>query len=414
MTMATGNKHKHSETRGMKTWTWRKLWLDVHLYLGLSVGAFLAIAGLTGSILVFFHEIDGWLNPELHQIQAPQHTGTVHQPLAAIVQAAMQAAPADSMVTTVYGPRRGEGVYAIYTSQDSGDWQRIFVDPYRAHVTGMRSYAVDQWVPDHLIDFLFQLHFSLLMGINGIVMAAIMALMLIISLITGLIIWWPTTGQWRKALTIKRHAGPVRFNFDLHKALSFYLLPLLLALLLSGVYMNLHDPFVWVTRQFSPETRVSQDQLTSSPIDAARPISVESAWAIAADRYPQGDLHAIYLPDDETGVFVVVQKHVPGLSKFWSERQIAIDQYSGEILDVRAPDTRRSAGETFLDWLWPLHSGEAFGWAGRIAVFLCGLACPVIYVTGVIRWLQKRRKPQAKTGKSSSTAAIDKQTEGAL
>ena len=414
MTRATNNEYKHAKTREISKWTWRKLWLDVHLYLGLSVGAFLAIAGLTGSILVFFHEIDGWLNPELRQIQETHQRDETHQPLAAILQAAVQVAPVDSTVNTVYGPRRGDGVYAIYTSQDSGDWQRIFVDPYSAQVTGIRNYAVDQWVPDHLIDFLFQLHFSLLLGTNGIVMMAIIALILIISLITGLIVWWPATGQWRKALTIKRHAGPVRFNFDLHKTLSFYFLPLLLVLLLSGVYMNLHDPFIWVIRQFSSETRVSQDQLTSSPIDAGHPISVESAWATALDRYPQGDLHAIYLPDDETGVFVVVQKHVPGLSKFWSERQIAIDQYSGEILDVRAPDTRRSSGETFLDWLWPLHSGEAFGWAGRIAVFVCGLVCPVIYVTGVIRWLQKRRKPQVRIGKSSSTTAIDKQSEGAL
>jgi len=28
---------------------------------------------------------------------------------------------------------------------------------------------------------------------------------------------------------------------------------------------------------------------------------------------------------------------------------------------------------------------------GRILVFITGLACPVLFVTGVIRWLQKRR-----------------------
>jgi len=38
-----------------------------------------------------------------------------------------------------------------------------------------------------------------------------------------------------------------------------------------------------------------------------------------------------------------------------------------------------------------LHSGRAFGWTGRILVFLTGLACPILFVTGVIRWLQKRR-----------------------
>lgn len=44
-----------------------------------------------------------------------------------------------------------------------------------------------------------------------------------------------------------------------------------------------------------------------------------------------------------------------------------------------------------MQWQWFLHSGQAFGWTGRILVFLSGLACPVLFVTGVIRWLQKRR-----------------------
>jgi uncharacterized iron-regulated membrane protein len=44
-----------------------------------------------------------------------------------------------------------------------------------------------------------------------------------------------------------------------------------------------------------------------------------------------------------------------------------------------------------MQWQWPLHSGAAFGWTGRILVFITGLLCPLIFVTGVIRWLQKKR-----------------------
>jgi len=43
-----------------------------------------------------------------------------------------------------------------------------------------------------------------------------------------------------------------------------------------------------------------------------------------------------------------------------------------------------------------LHSGRAFGWTGRILVFLTGLACPVLFVTGLIRWLQKRKANKLK------------------
>lgn len=398
--MSSESAHRHAAVvyeRGTPPRrSWRQLWLSIHLYLGLFIGALLVILGLTGSIAVFWVEIDEWLNPELLTVTVPEQKNTaqgapVYRSLDEIVSVARQAATPDSRITTVYGARNSEAVYAVYASQPSGAWQRIFVDPYRAQVTGVRSYGANEWIPNYFMDVIFQLHFSLLLGMNGQTLVAICALLLLISLITGLIVWWPASGQWHKALTIKWGAGPVRFNFDLHKTLSFYLFPVLGAVLLSGVFMNLNEPFVWVTQLFSPATRQPQHTLTSIPITGVPSIGAEHAWASATKHYPDGKFGGMFMPENAEGVYIVTQKHVSKLSAFWSERQIAIDQYSGEILDVRAPDVRRSAGETFLEWQWPLHSGQAFGWPGRILIFLCGLACPVIYATGVIRWLQKRR-----------------------
>lgn len=346
------------------------------------------------------------MNPALLTVTVPKLAeGTdselAYQSLHKIIHAAELMAAQGNKITALYGPRNSEGVFAIYANRESGDWQRIFVDPYQAKVTGVRNYGANEWIPDYLMDFIFQLHFSLLLGANGTVAVALVALLLIISLITGLIIWWPVNGHWRKALTIKRNAGMVRFNFDLHKTFSFYFFPALGAVLLSGVYMNLNEPFVWITQQFSPSTREYPHKFLSNPVNGMQSMSVEHAWNIAMEHFPGGKLNAIYPPDSDTGVFTMVQRDVPQLSAYWPERQIAIDQYSGEILDVRAPDTRRSAGETFLDWQWPLHSGKAFGWFGRILIFLCGLACPVIYMTGVIRWLQKRQVRQTKIRRMS-------------
>jgi len=55
--------------------TWRKVWPTVHLNLGLSVGMALVLIGLTGSILVFHHEIDAWLTPSLLRIDPPSGGG---------------------------------------------------------------------------------------------------------------------------------------------------------------------------------------------------------------------------------------------------------------------------------------------------------------------------------------------------
>ncbi|RFC37685.1 MAG: putative iron-regulated membrane protein [Candidatus Nitrotoga sp. SPKER] len=369
---------------------WRKWWLKIHLYLGLFIGALLLVFGTTGAMLVFWIEIDEWLNPELRTVIAPALDKAAFQPLHKIMRAAEQVAAPNSKFTTVYGSLSREGVFAVYASQPSGNWQRIFVNPYLAQATGVRNYRVNEWIPDYLMDAIFSLHYALLMGENGIILAAICALFLIISLITGLIVWWPANGQWSKAFTIKRNASRVRLNFDLHKTFSLYFFPVLGAVLLSGVYMNLNDPFIWMTQHFSATTRGSPQLLESFPIPGIPPMDVERAWSLATKHYPEGEFNSISLPETITGVYVISQRNVPRLSSYWSERLITIDQYSGKILDVRAPNARRSAGETFLDWQWPLHTGKAFGWFGRILVLLCGLACSVIYITGVIRWLQKR------------------------
>ena len=371
---------------------WRALWVQVHLYLGLFAGALLVVFGLTGSILVFFQEIDDWLNPALLTVAVPPPGQDAYRPVGDILAAAKQAAAPGSRITQVYGATTRERVLAVYAEQPSKAWQRIFVDPYRARVTGVRSYGADEWMPDYFMDAVFSLHFQLLLGVNGITLAAVAAWLLLLSLVTGLIVWWPVNGQWRQAFVIRRPVTPFRFRFllDLHKTLSLYLCLAIGAVLLSGAYMNWAEPIVWVTQLLSPATRGPAQAPHSEPMDGVLPISPEQAVAIATARYHEGRLSGVSMPEDAKGVYQVGRQAVPGLSAYWSERVVSIDQYSGEILDVRAPDMRRSAGETFLDWQWPLHSGQAFGMPGRLLVCVSGLACPVIYVTGVLMWWRKR------------------------
>ena len=377
--------------------TWRSLWVQAHLYLGLFIGALLVVFGLTGSILVFWQEIDEWLNPALLTVLVPPGTpagAAGYRPIEELLAAAVQAAPPGSRATQVYGPEHHEGVFAVYTEEPSKAWARVFVDPYRAQVTGVRPYGVNQWVPSAFMDVVFSLHFALLTGDIGVTMVGIAALLLILSLITGVIVWWPRTGQWRQAFVIRRPIAPFRLLFDLHKTFALYTCVVVGAVLLSGISMNLNDPFIWMTQLFSPATLSLEQTPRSTPTVGAVSISVEQAVAIAATRYPEGRLSTVVMPDGETGVYVVGRREVVGLSAFWSERFVSVDQYTGAILNVRDPTTRRSAGETFLDWQWPLHSGKAFGLTGRLLVFIGGLACPVIYATGLLMWWRKR-KPRA-------------------
>ena len=82
-------------------------------------------------------------------------------------------------------------------------------------------------------------------------------------------------------------------------------------------------------------------------------------------------------------------------------RSLWIDQYSGKILHMRENRTA-TAGDTFEQWLYPLHTGEAFCLTGQSIILITGLAPLLLYVTGVIRWLQKRRAGIARDQKNST------------
>lgn len=383
----------------------RKLWLTAHRYIGLIAGALLILIGLTGSILVFWQEIDAWLNPELFTVHTPMEGRAAYRPLSEILAAAKAAIPAEARLGFVYYPYNDAVAYQLYVHVPSTPGAKtpiefaqhhVFVNPYTAEVTGsrfVRPAGLGGAVPRTFIGFVFALHYALLLPRAGDppfgdTVVAMIGMILLFSLLSGLYLWWPKNGQWLRAFTIKRDAHVRRLNFDLHKTFGLYFSLVLLAVFLSGVYLNLPQPFVWVVEFFSPVTQVRNVKSVTLQ-EGRQPIGIDEAWAVSEQRYPEGQLYSFASPKDIAGVYVFT-KHVPLGWGFWGRRQIAIDQYSGQVLHVADP-LAGSAGDVFVQWQWPLHSGLAFGLPGRWIVFASGLVCPILFGTGFYLWWRKRK-----------------------
>ncbi|ARN81138.1 PepSY-associated TM helix domain-containing protein [Methylocystis bryophila] len=373
----------------------RRLWLDIHLYIGLVAGSMLVVIGLTGSLLVFWQEIDEWLEPAMFTSAPPPEGEAAFRPLSEIRATLQAALPAGAKAGGVAYPRNESGCYKIYYENPAtGDTRRLCIDPYNAKLLGDKVYWSKKGVQHHsLMSFLYQLHWSLLLydiaGDNGVVVA-IAAILLVVSTLTGVYLWWPTPGKWVKALTLKRGAKGERLNYDLHKLGGVYTALVMLAVLISGVSMNLHEQFVSIVDRVAPLSAVQKDEVKSGAANGRPRISFDVAVDAAARNFPEGRLVNIGFPADESGVYSICRNQIEKLSRFIGTRCVLIDQYSAEVLGMRDPATG-TAGDVFMQWQWPLHSGRAFGWTGRILVCLTGLACPLLFVTGVIRWLQKRR-----------------------
>ncbi|MDO9106220.1 MAG: PepSY-associated TM helix domain-containing protein [Methylovulum sp.] len=380
----------------------RKLWLSVHLWLGLVLGLFLSIFGITGSILVFHAEINELLNPKLLTVTVPE-SNPAYQPLAHIFQAGRIAMPESANHTFANYPRNETAafklMYALPVANEVVENWEVYVNPYTAEVTGKQLMASsDNFVPHSFIGFIFELHYALLLGEEiGYAVVGIMGALLVISVLTGLILWWPLTGKWLQALTVKRKASAERLNFDLHKTSGLYSALVLIPVLFSGVYMDIPEYVVPVLEVFSPVTYRYWFRSTPPSANKAgdnQTISMAEAVAIADKRYPTGRADWIYGLSQTTSTYTVCKHDVADKGSVISRRCVVIDQYSGKILDVDDPAIG-TAGEVFTHWQWPLHSGQAFGWTGRILVFLSGLACPLLFITGIIRWQQKRRAKQS-------------------
>ncbi len=372
----------------------RQLWLQVHLWLGLALGLLLSIYGITGSILVFHAEIDEWLHPELLVVEQP--VNATYRPLEEIFAAGKAVMPPEAKHTFATYPRNANAAFKLNFSVPSSAGEKnwlVGVNPYTAQVTGKQLLKRSaDWLPSTFINFIFELHYDLLMPPEiGDLLVGVSGALLIISTLTGLIVWWPLTGKWRQALVFKTGAGKVRFNYDLHKISGFYTALVMVPVLFSGVYMVLPHNVVPVLEVFSPVTYRYWFQSTP-PAENAPTIGMDEAVAIALRQYPDGHPHWIYGAPNPAQTYTVCQDGVDAPGSWLKRRCTVIDRYSGKILDLDDPSLpTATAGEVFTHWQWPLHSGQAFGMTGRILVFITGLACPVLFVTGVIRWLQKRR-----------------------
>jgi uncharacterized iron-regulated membrane protein len=369
----------------------RKFWLKVHCYLGLFAGLVFVIIGLTGSLLAFEHPLDEALNAKLIRVSAKQHQ--MLQPLNTIINAGLNAMPNNGKALNIDFPLHEGLAYTLWFESpshnpDYPERHQIFINPYTAEVTGQRLLIdFDHIWRDPFTDFVLRLHYTLGLGDNGMTLVGFIGMALLLLLLTGLIVWYPLTGQFKKALTIKRHASFTRFVFDLHKVIGFYSSVFLLFLAASGIYLIFPDYGRGLVSVFSPVTAWTSYQSSAA---TGTPLTFEQVVAITDAHFPDGSYQYIVFPQHCQDVYQVGKRAPDEVNQRHSYRQLWIDQYNGNIVHEQHADTR-TAGDVFDEWIYPLHTGEAFGLMGQLIILVSGLIPLMLYVTGFIRWLQKRQ-----------------------
>ena len=95
------------------------------------------------------------------------------------------------------------------------------------------------------------LHDNLLFGMEGQFWNGVGSIVVTVTCLTGLVVWWPGIARWKRSLMIKPSSGWRRFNWDLHSAFGVWLFLFILMWGVSGVYLGIPDPFSHAAEYFS-------------------------------------------------------------------------------------------------------------------------------------------------------------------
>ena len=363
---------------------WRKVWLNLHLYVGLLGGALFVLTSLTGSLLVFYKTIDEWMNPE----QLIRTAGS-DQSLSDIVAGARTVHPDWSPPDTLIFPLHERDTFHAWFKDPAATppeerWHVVAVDPSTA-----RPLSDRQW-GSFFVSFIYELHQELLLGKPGEVFVGIMAVFLLVSIGTGLYLWWPALGKLRRALSFQSGGSPIRRHYDVHKLTGLAGTLLLTLLAVTGFYLEFPDAVTSVVRWFSPVRDTSPElQPQSEPQTGLPKLPPDQAIAIARTVFPDAKPMWLGLPQHDRDSYSVGLRQPGEVRQAGGQTEVWIDQYSGAVRRVQ--DWRQfTRGETLLSWLFPLHNGEAFGLTGRWIMFFAGFTPLLLYVTALRMWWLKR------------------------
>lgn len=375
----------------------RRAFVLLHRYVGLSLAVFLILAGLTGSVIAFYKELDAMLNPGWFKVEPANERLSPSQ----WVERA-ESELTGVRVSYVQFPRQAQEAVSVWVvarkDKPVPDYDQVFLNPYTGEILGKRKWGAFRIDRAHLIPFIYKLHYTLHLGETGIFIIGIVSLIWFFDCFVGLYLGWPRW-NWKgikQALSVKWRAGAARVNFDLHRASGLWLWIVLAVLAFSGMAMNLHDevfqPIVRIFSKLSPRPEASLLQRANP--EAPFSVSIEQA-AAAAEAYlgtkgTIGEVGAIGI-DHAKGSYRVRFYSDTNIMKDHPETQIFISAETAAVLGKSIP-REGTAGDIVSQWQYPLHSGKAFGLPGRILICLSGIVTALLSVTGVVIWWRKFRR----------------------
>jgi uncharacterized iron-regulated membrane protein len=404
---------------GERALTLRQAAIVVHRYVGLVLAVFLLIAGLTGTLLVFYTELDRLVAAPLQVVDPPFPGAPVLDPfeLADRVEAALPGADASASFSLEPGTAA-----SIWIEVSPGEWREAFVDPYTGRVLGRRNWGDLREGTVNLMPFLFRLHYTLALGEVGTLLFGVVALLWTIDCFVGAYLTFPLPERrqrarpgvwlrrWAPAWLVKTNRL-FSFVFTWHRASGLWLWALLLVFAWSAVGLNLGPVYRPVMQATFGQVDSIHDSLPELPHPHPKPkltlreahlvgrrLMADQARARGFDVVREEYLY--HAGDHDAYVYAVLSSL--DVSQKYPRTEVYFSAQDGHLIGFDAA-TGIAAGNTITSWINGLHFAIVGGFWYRMVVVFVGLAVATLSATGVWVWWVKRKR---RASRSFGTAGV--------
>ena len=364
----------------------KKILFQLHWFFGITAGLVLALMGVTGALYSFQEEILLAINPQM----------VVSQPGPVL-------APGE-LVERLQA--QGLSVSGLYVDTEGGQPTRVFLTPAPGERRGGIRF-VDPYTAESLgeprglqfFGLMLQLHRFLAMGQSGRQITGACTIALVFFCLSGLYLRWPRrVWSWRAWLTFDWAKKGRAFNWDLHSVVGTWCLPLYLCAALTGLYWSYDWYRSGLEGLLSDKPRAAgEERGRRGPPpqgQAMPPVDYAKLWqGIQRTAGDKLGVYSLQLPStagQSARVFFMLRD---------AEHTRAFDQMQLDPMTGEAKQVERYADKSFkarlLASVYALHTGEYFGMTGRILMMVASLLMPLFFVTGLLLYLDRRRKKRA-------------------
>jgi sulfite reductase (NADPH) flavoprotein alpha-component len=380
----------------------KKLWFQLHWFVGITAGTVLIVIGLTGAILTFRDEVLDKLNPGVMTVPL-QDLPVLAPPQ--IARMARQLHPEERVASIILYREPGTSA-RVGLAPPPGErrGETIYLNPYTGALLPPLHYnAFFEWTES--------LHRYLLLPREpGRIVTGILSFCLMGLALSGLYLRWPRRAwDWRTWLRFDTRLKGRSFLWGLHSVLGTWVLVVFLMFTATGVYWGFD--FVrdtvdgWLGTRRPPREVVAPKPKGVKPPRAAPADAVDlsASWASFEQAAPNWTMVFLRPPERASQPIPIIWV-AANASHLRARSTMTINQQTGAIvkndLYVEKP-----VGARLQSTFYPLHIGTYFGTTGQIIVFIAGLALPGFAVTGWMLYLNRRKQKRSAQAERAKFAA---------